>query len=1070
MASNLGDKIIKISANSQGVKAGVDQAISELARFESELGQLNKSIGLNPSKELLDRRSFLNQAIERARSRLAARQEIIAKINDDPKIRNKIPRLANLQEKFDRDVEFIAKMGKELESINSTISKVADYNRFLKGITSRNRLQVLKDDAPRRAELLTRLSELGETFDGLQKFRDPSVPLKKLEKAIRERIKAQFDEIERIRQGMELGNAFRASVAAEKEYLNNPFRGLDGRSRGRSLFGSPTYQPNQSYAGPATGVAASVDVGQRAAAIAGKATTLIGGALSRVGKFVFAEFTNFVSRLAANLTSRLIAAGVEGIEILVVKSIQAAARYQDAQVSFGVLAGGQDRGNRLVDELQRLAIDTPFKFADVLEDSKLLLSYGVSVDDLTTRLRQLGDVSSGTGADLGRLSLAFGQVLAKGRLQGPEIRQFTEAGVGIRDFVDAFNELENRSVSTRGFLSIVEQGGVSASVVEKAFEKMTSAGGRFFNFMDVRSKTVSGRFNALSESLELIAQKIGKSIFDRFDVAGGIDSVVKSISGIDFDKIDSAVKDISDQLVPVFRQIVSGMKSFLSDVDRIFLGGGGKTNFERISKEIVPGIIKGGLFLSDIFLSIANIGLQLADAFVRLFSALPSKESLPDVKAILAGLGTGAIASLLGGPIAGLLVGGATILGSEAGLQASGTSKKTDPFIESLRKDLDRLQRGVRELRGSNAYEEGVASATSRDLDAVAARARLGQLRKEFGDSAVDSVLKAGIVFENSRNPFAQKIAEGLQAKALDEERRTGVRVFQPFNERDVNLRGFLLGEQVLRDNKVIAEEEERKNRDIATRLERINAPLRQQGLLSFLRESGAAPFRTALVDPLRGVTDTPPVEVKASDLQAFDKFASDPAAYLKNLSSGLDRTASFFGKLTNTKLPNSFDEFSKAMNDLASKIIPKFSDRLERLSKLTDKFDDPVGEFRNDLATLDFASNPLNQLGGKGIGLAEAGRARGRLAAEFIDRFKVADLQPAPLVRAGSQEAEQALTRAIYEARNKGKTPEEELRDALEEANRVTNVNNDRLQGLSDALANVNANGGGFFALGMPP
>lgn len=43
----------------------------------------------------------------------------------------------------------------------------------------------------------------------------------------------------------------------------------------------------------------------------------------------------------------------------------------------------------------------------------------------------MGDVAAGLSVPMDRLALAYGQVLAKGRLQGGELRQFTEAGVPI---------------------------------------------------------------------------------------------------------------------------------------------------------------------------------------------------------------------------------------------------------------------------------------------------------------------------------------------------------------------------------------------------------------------------------------------------------------------------------------------------------------------------------------------------------------------------------------------------------------------------------------------------------------
>jgi tape measure domain-containing protein len=52
------------------------------------------------------------------------------------------------------------------------------------------------------------------------------------------------------------------------------------------------------------------------------------------------------------------------------------------------------------------------------------------VVDVTKRL---ADVAGATGADLGGIATAFGQIQAKGRLQGEELLQLQERGVALQD-------------------------------------------------------------------------------------------------------------------------------------------------------------------------------------------------------------------------------------------------------------------------------------------------------------------------------------------------------------------------------------------------------------------------------------------------------------------------------------------------------------------------------------------------------------------------------------------------------------------------------------------------------------
>lgn len=1247
MATTLTNKIIKVIVDSKGVKPGVDDAVRQLNRLESATEKANRSFEIGASDELTSRRDFLSGAINRTYNRIIQREQLLQKLAAG--VNTSKGRAAGSRETFERiekdienDAKFLEQLRGEFAGINKVFAGIANYNKLLREqARSLSRAGQIAD-LEKRNPLLTRLSELGASFDEVQRFRDPAIPLRKLEDAIRKRIKAQFDEIERIKTGIELGNEFRASTAAAKTLAGvgpNPVfrdirfsgskaekavealiagtaglyerlsgvvtrpvatitnlakgtlvglraglsslndigkslaRGVGGNSvarfinneiiqvlrkakfsdifaekdveRVRSLgrnaltvlkasvsaigdigreifvgvrgpaavgavrtfakdfatgfatvpkeiftvirgvltneetrlgqnfnagykrisegFSSAIQKASEFLQSGFTGkiitglkgfgskindglviakesasrlfeaakstrlgrIATSVGGGISnlagrglraiglggdpndpnspslvsrlfggAASLATKAVGIVGGALAKVGGFVLTEFVNFVSRVAANLTSRLIAAGVEGLAALSLKAIDAAKKYEDAITSFGVLAGGQTRGTQLVDQLQKLAIDTPFKFAEVLDQSKLLLSYGVSVNDLTKRLRQLGDVASGTGVDLGRLSLAFGQVLAKGRLQGPEIRQFTEAGVGIRDFVAAFNELEGRNVSTQGFLSLVEAGDVSAKVVERAFDKMTSAGGRFFNFMEVRSKTVSGRLSALGESFELVLQKIGKSIFDKFNVAGVIDDLVKKLGGIDFKAVDAGIGRFAEQAVPFGRGVAGGFGGVLEALKRVIAGilpdqNGLRDNFRFLGEVVIPGVIKVTQVLGQLFLKLTSIVASFADVMVQAIEVLYP---------------------LTLRPLVGFLKG--------IGLANNGQNR---PLL-AIR---DLANRADNELQKED-------------------------LGKAFADI---------FAIDNLGLKEAQKIVA-----EEDRKRAIGIPQVVPDNDRIKKAK-----ELVRIENERIAKIK-RENAAIAQGLnDRIQAAFNRDRFVA-ARDN---PFRIAFdkadgFAPL-GVT---PRDVKGEDIAKFNAILQGDIRGLAEQVTGGAGVAKLFESATGIAIPKNLEEFNNNLKEAAFKGIPNFNQRLEEISKLGEKTKDPVAEFKRNLDTINRADTDFARRGGFGLEPEAARRARGQLARQFIEQFKPPEIQPAPLVRAASQEAEQALTRAIYENRNNGKTPEAELQGAIEQAEQTTkelNTNIDRLATATEAIVpKLNNGGGNFFAIGF--
>jgi hypothetical protein len=748
-------------------------------------------------------------------------------------------------------------------------------------------------------------------------------------------------------------------------------------------------------------------VGSSAGGLAGRGaagvTGFVGGLASGV---VAVGFSEVVSAIAST-GSRVVGAGLDVVRVATTTAVEAAMRAEDNRIGFGVLTGSQREGDRLIGQLQRLAIETPFKLQEVFGESKLLLSYGVSVGDLTKRLRQLGDVASGTGVDLGRLSLAFGQVLAKGRLQGPEIRQFTEAGVGIRDFVAAFNELEGRNVGVQAFLALSEQGQVSSRVVEKAIDRMTSAGGRFFNLMDSRSKTVSGRFNALSESLELVAQRIGTSVFEKFDVAGILGGAVDAVGNLNLDGIDRKIGSLAKSAIPFGSEVLAGFRGVIDEAGKAFRVLIPDVRdldavFRFTSRTIIPGVIEAGVTLTNVFFSVAKVGLLLADSFLRIYNAAPPASKLPDLRSVVAGLGAGAVGTLVGGPVVGLAAALSVAGGVEAGLRATGESGRGSgktPIIAELEKQIEQFQRALAGADLAGAFRGGLRKAP---FDRGAASRFLETQRAKFGEEQVQDVIENGLQvvgFERGQDRV-----------------RVNDRFFDPDRNRFVDRVRFFDRIPVEIQEQILAAQAALKVKppvvDVpfgpeADRLNRLSQSLFEQGIV-----------------------DRPLSKVVGRDVERFQSL-------LPKIADGL-------GPVTN------------ALGELADKVLPRFGERAAELQKrLAKPVDAPFTDFADNLRTVELLGGPLARLAGNAITAEQARRLRGELGQELVERFKPAELRSAPLVRAGSQEAEQALTRAIYEARNNARTPEEELAEAIKEAKRVQDENNKRLDRLADALEN---------------
>ncbi len=191
-----------------------------------------------------------------------------------------------------------------------------------------------------------------------------------------------------------------------------------------------------------------------------------------------------------------------------------AAEVESQRRSLEVLTGSAQRAGQIVKELQDLGAVTPFTSSELIDAAKRLQAFGVETNKVVETTRRLADVSGATGAELQGLVTAYGQVQAKGRLQGEELLQFQERGVALQQVLR-----EEYGLSGEEFQKALEKGRISAEAVEFAIQKLTDAGGKYANGAIAQSDTLNGRLSTLQDSIQVLAQTIGKTLAPVFQWA-----------------------------------------------------------------------------------------------------------------------------------------------------------------------------------------------------------------------------------------------------------------------------------------------------------------------------------------------------------------------------------------------------------------------------------------------------------------------------------------------------------------------------------------------------------------------
>ena len=223
------------------------------------------------------------------------------------------------------------------------------------------------------------------------------------------------------------------------------------------------------------------------------------------------------------------------------------AELQAQTKSLEVLTGSASKANQIIKELQQLGAVTPFTSTELIDSAKRLNAFGVEGDKVVGTTRRLADVAGATGAELQGLVTAYGQVQAKGRLQGEELLQFQERGVALQE------ELRKMyGLSGEEFQKALSKGRISAEAVEVAIQRLTDAGGKYANGAVAQSGTLQGKFSTLQDSVDELARVIGQKLAPA--LSSFIDNTTRVVKGIT--DLPDPVKNATGELIKLGLQFL----------------------------------------------------------------------------------------------------------------------------------------------------------------------------------------------------------------------------------------------------------------------------------------------------------------------------------------------------------------------------------------------------------------------------------------------------------------------------------------------------------------------------------
>lgn len=237
---------------------------------------------------------------------------------------------------------------------------------------------------------------------------------------------------------------------------------------------------------------------------------------------VVKSLTDSLKRTAAEF------GGLVAIKKFVSDVIDATGKIQQLDVALSTILQSKSKADALLAEISEFAKKTPFNLDEVANGAKQLLAYGSSADNVVDELSMLGDVASGLQIPLGQLIYLYGTLRVQGRAYWRDIQQFQGRGVNVIEEM-----AKNLGVTQDQIKSLVEEGKIGFKDVEKAFQSMTSEGGKFNNMLENSAGTWPQRIANIEDTIFTKLNEFGNKYKEVFEFGiGTAEDLVESLDDV----------------------------------------------------------------------------------------------------------------------------------------------------------------------------------------------------------------------------------------------------------------------------------------------------------------------------------------------------------------------------------------------------------------------------------------------------------------------------------------------------------------------------------------------------------
>jgi tape measure domain-containing protein len=277
--------------------------------------------------------------------------------------------------------------------------------------------------------------------------------------------------------------------------------------------------------------------------------------LNAVKRQIKTAFGTDAMELSSNIerSFKYIGAAMLGVGVA---AVTMSAKMEMTKRAFEVLTGSAEKAQTHLDELERFAAATPFEFAGLTDASKKLQAYGFSVDAVIPVMNALGDASMAVGLGqegMDRITLALGQINAKGKVTAEEMRQLAETGIPAWELLAS-----KLGMTTAKAMEMSKKGAISAKDGITAL--LTGLEERFGGMMEKVNGEIPQSFNNMKDSVSSIMRSMGADIIEALDLKTKMKSASDWMSEFAKQAKTAGISEAFENMVPFgVRQALVGI-------------------------------------------------------------------------------------------------------------------------------------------------------------------------------------------------------------------------------------------------------------------------------------------------------------------------------------------------------------------------------------------------------------------------------------------------------------------------------------------------------------------------------